>query len=384
MPDFPFPPDNGARADVWSRIVAMKSLGYSIHLLVMAQKLQPSPSHVTAVRRVVDSLHFVERRPLRKCVATRRPTYISRNTTLSEHPLTRAYDVTIMEAEDTVAITENPSLRTGLKVLRVHNDEIMYLREFLTLEESFIRRQFLRLELMRLKAYVRAAHEKVDRLWFISENEWRRFIAIYPNATHKAAWLPPSIEIRKVLRRIDPDNKRVLFVGNLYTPFNRDGLRWYLQHVHPVLQLEPGYEFVVAGSTKGRTAARTFAGEVRRQPQCTVHVDIADPTSLYDSCALFINPMQAGAGVKLKTIHAIERRIPVVSTSIGNEGTGFGAEHVSIADTPEQFIGTVTALLNDRRLRVAQSELAYDRLITRYDAAANISKLMNCMSACCA
>src|SRR3954452_22422090 len=161
LPDFPFPADNGARADVWSRIVAMKTLGYTIDVLVMAQKLRPASSHVAEVCRLVDSLQFIERRPLRKCIATRLPTFISRNSALSEHPLVRPYDVTIMEAEDTVAITDNPSLQTGLTVLRVHNDEIAYLREFLKLEENFTRRQFLRLELIRLKPYVRAAHERV-------------------------------------------------------------------------------------------------------------------------------------------------------------------------------------------------------------------------------
>jgi polysaccharide biosynthesis protein PslH len=385
MPDFPLPADNGARADVWSRIVAMKTLGYSVDVLVMAQKIGPSPDNVAEVRHVVDSLHFVERRPLRKCMATRLPTYISRNGTLSECPLTREYDVTIMEAEDTIAITENPSLRTGMKVLRVHNDEITYLREFLKAEDSFAKRQFLRLELLRLKPFVRSAHERVDQLWFISEDEWQRFVAMYPNAAHKAAWLPPSIEIRKAPARIPPDNKRVLFVGNLHTPLNRDGLRWYLRHVHSALKRDPDYELVVAGSTRDRIPGRVFAEELKRQPRCTVHVDIADPTPLYAGCAVFINPMRAGAGVKLKSIHAIERRIPIVSTSIGNEGTGFhDVEHVRIADTADQFINAVTELLNDRRARVAQAERAYLLLMARYDAASNISRLMGEWSACSA
>jgi polysaccharide biosynthesis protein PslH len=377
MPDFPFPTNNGARADVWSRIVAMKSLGYRIDVLVMAQKLRPSPSHLRQVCEVVDGLHFVERRPLRKCLATRFPTYISRNATLSEHPLTREYDVTIMEAEDTLAITDNPTLRTGQRVLRVHNDEITYLREFLKAEEDFTRRQFLRLELMRLRPFVRRAHERVDQLWFISESEWKRFAAINPHARHKAAWLPPSIEIRnRPIRRV-PGNKRVLFVGNLYTPLNREALRWYLQYVHPVLERIPDYELVVAGSTQGRSAAWMFAEDVRHYPRCTVHVDIEDTTSLYQNCAVFVNPMRAGAGVKLKTVHAIERGIPVVSTSIGNEGTGFhDAEHVKIADSPEGFVGAVTELLNDCRLRAAQAERAYQRLLARYDAVDNISRLM--------
>jgi polysaccharide biosynthesis protein PslH len=385
MPDFPFPADNGARADVWSRIVAMKSLGYRIDVLVMAQKLRPSPAHVREVRQVVEGLHFVERQPLRKCLASRLPTYISRNATLAQYPLTKDYDVTILEAEDTLAITDNPTLHTGQRVLRVHNDEVTYLREFLKAEEDFARRQFLRLELMRLKPLVRMAHERVDQLWFISETEWKRFATLHPHARHKAVWLPPSIEIRnRPIRRV-PGNKRVLLVGNLYTPLNREALRWYLQNVHPALLQIPDYELVVAGSTQSRSAAWMFAEEVRRHPRCTVHVDIEDTTTLYQNCAVFVNPMRAGAGVKMKTIHAIERGIPIVSTSIGNEGTGFhDAEHIKIADTPEDFTAAVTELLNDRRLRAAQAERAYQRLLGRYDAAENISRAMGSIVACSA
>jgi len=383
MPDFPLPADNGARADVWSRIVAMKSLGYVIDVLVIGQRVRPTLTSMTQLRRVVDSLHFVQRLPLLNCLATREPTYISRNARLSEYPLTKQYDVTIMEAEDTIGVMENPTLRTSLKVLRVHNDEITYLREFLKVEENFAKRQFLRLELLRLKPFLHSAHQRVDQLWFISESEWQDFVTTHPNATCKAVWLPPSIEIRKTPNRKDPDNKRVLFVGNLYTPLNRDALRWYLKQVHPVLLREPDYEFVIAGSTQSREPARLFAEELKRQPRCDVHVDIEDPTPLYDSCAVFVNPMRGGAGVKLKSIHAIERLIPVVSTSIGNEGTGFhDAEHLKIADSSEQFVVAVTELLNDRRLRTALAERAYHRLVARYDAVANIGKLMDSTVGC--
>jgi hypothetical protein len=112
-----------------------------------------------------------------------------------------------------------------------------------------------------------------------------------------------------------------------------------------------------------------------------VFVDIEDPTPLYNSCAVFVNPMRAGAGVKLKSIHAIERCIPVVSTSIGNEGSGFrDPEHLKIADTAEGFIDAVTELLNSPRMRVFQAERAYRQLEARYNAAANISNLLDCMT----
>ena len=376
MPDLPSPPDNGARADIWARLQAMKRLGYSVHALVMAQNVPPRERHVAAMRALVSRLQFVERRSMRSCFATITPTYISRNSGLSKLLLTEQYDLTLMEAEDSLPICDNPSLKTGLRVLRVHNDEIAYLWEFAKAEENFLRKQFVRFEALRMIPYSRSAHRGVDSLWFISQIERQRFIANYPGAAAKAAWLPPSIALGEPQRNV-ADSKRVLFVGNFYTSLNREGLRWYLRHVHSQLMQDPDYELVVAGSTQGRPAAKSFAGELRREARCTVHVDIEDTKPLYQNCSVFINPMRSGAGVKLKSVHAIERGIPVVSTSVGNEGSGFDdKEHVRIADTPTEFVSAVTALLDDPCAREQMAWRAHAELSRLYNCEANIHRLI--------
>jgi glycosyltransferase involved in cell wall biosynthesis len=377
MPDFPYPPDNGARADIWARLLAMKRLGYTVHAVVMAPKVKPEDRNVAEMRAVVNSLRFVERLPLSKCLASIRPTYISRNSMLSKFPLTDQYDVTLMEAEDTLPICDNPSLNTNLRVLRVHNDEVTYLREFAKAEERFLKRQFIRLEVLRLMLFAASAYRRVDSLWFISETERQRFIDKHPSASAKAVWLPPSIEIGEKSKQARADHKRVLFVGNFYTPLNREGLRWYLSEVHPALQKDPAYEFIVAGSTQGRPDARAFVEEIKNQPRCTVHVDLEDTGPLYSSCILFVNPMRSGAGVKLKTVHAIERFTPVVSTSVGNEGSGFmDNEHLRIANTPAEFTRAITELLSCYDLRGQMAGRAYLHLTRYYNSETNIRRLL--------
>jgi glycosyltransferase involved in cell wall biosynthesis len=377
MPDLPCPPDNGARADIWARLQAMNRLGYSVHALVMTQKVPPKERHVAEMGGLVSRLQFVERRPMRSCLATITPTYISRNSGLSELPLTEQYDLTLMEAEDSLPICDNPSLKTASRVLRVHNDEIAYLWEFAKAEENFLRKQFVRFEALRMIPYSRSAHQRVDSLWFISQAECRRFIANHPGAAAKAAWLPPSIVLGDSPERGTANSKRVLFVGNFYTSLNREGLRWYLSQIHPLLMRDPDYELVVAGSTQGRAAAKSFAEELKTEPRCTVHVDIEDTKPLYRNCSVFINPMRAGAGVKLKSVHAIERGIPVVSTSVGNEGSGFDdREHVRIADTPAEFVSAVTALLDDPCAREQMAWRAHEQLRRLYSCEANIHRLI--------
>jgi glycosyltransferase involved in cell wall biosynthesis len=378
MPHFPYPPSDGARADIWARLRAMNSLGYRIHALVMEQKATPKDHYVNEMRSLVSSLQFVERRPLRNCLATFTPTYVSRNRRLAELPLTGHYDLTLMEAEDTLPICDNPLLKTAARILRVHNDEIAYMWGFAKAEERFLRKQFVRLEALRMVPFSRSAYRRVDSLWFISLNERERFIAKHPAAAAKAVWLPPSLIPGDKPKRSTAYSKRVLFVGSLFSPLNREGLRWYLKQVHPLLQQDPDYQLVVAGSTQGRSAAHSFAAEIKPERCCTVFVDLEDTTSLYRDCAVFINPMQGGAGVKLKSIHAIEQGIPVVSTSIGNEGSGFAdREHVRLADTPAEFAAAISELLKNYSIGEQMAVRAHDNLTKYYNCEANIRRLIS-------
>lgn len=382
MPHFPCPPDNGARADIWARLGAMKRLGYSVDAIVIEHESNPPARYVDEMLTRVASLQFVERRPLLNSLATAKPTYIKRNSTLAELPLTEQYDLTLMEAENALPICDNPSLKTALRILRIHNDEVAYMREWARTEENFLRRQFVRLEALRMISYSKSVHRRVDSLWFISQIERDRFLAKHPAAAAKAVWLPPSISFGAKPKRTNAGGKRVLFIGNFYTPLNRDGLRWYLSHVHPVLQQDPDYELVIAGSTQGRPAAHAFAEELKHQTRCTVHVDLEDAEPLYRQAAVFINPMRGGAGVKLKSVHAIERGIPVVSTYVGNEGSGFDdKEHVRLADTPEEFISALTGLLSDPGAGERMAARGHEQLVRLYSTEANIERLVKSTSA---
>jgi polysaccharide biosynthesis protein PslH len=377
MSEFPCPSLNGIRADIWDRIRAMCRLGHRIDTVVMKQKLPPEAHDVAHLRQYVNSLEFVERRPLRRCLATIRPTAVARNGALADLRLCREYDVTLAEGDDTLPIFENPRLQTKQRVLRVHNNEAAYYWAAGKTEENFLRKQFCRLEALRFLAFSRLAYRLVDSLWFISRSERQEFIASQPSAAAKAVWLPPSIAFGNEPKPCVAESKRVLFVASFYIPLNREALRWYLKHVHERLFDDPDYELVVAGSTGGRPSAYRFAEEVKRERRCSIELDVGDLTPLYNECAIFVNPMQRGAGVKLKNIHAIERRIPVVTTSVGNDGSGFiDEEHIRVADTPEDFASAIRELLNSYRLRQQLAAQAYCNLTKEYNCEANIRRLI--------
>jgi polysaccharide biosynthesis protein PslH len=377
MPEFPYPPDAGVRADIWSRLLAINRLGHRIDAIVMQQKLVPEKRHVAEMRKFVCSLRFVARRPLRWCLTTTVPTMVALNKTLEKLQLREQYDITIVESEREFSIFDNPTLQTKIRALRVHNDESQYMALNAKTEENFLMRQFCRLEALRFIPFSRSAYRSADSLWFISQTELRKIAASSPSLAAKAVWLPPSIAFGDEPQRYRLKSKRVLWVASLNNSLNREGLRWYLNEIHHSLSQDPDYELVVAGSTSGRASAQLFVKELQEQRRCSIHVEISDLTAFYNGCAVFINPMQRGTGVKIKNIHAIERRIPVVTTSVGNDGSGFvDKEHVRVADTPAAFGSAVMELLGDEWLREQMAARAYDFLSRHYNTETNLQRLL--------
>ena len=376
MSEFPCPPDNGIRADIWGRVRAMSGLGHRIDVLVMKQKQTPDVKHLAELQGLVNSVRFVERRPLPQCLATVTPTAVARNGWLANIPVRETYDVAVAEGDDTSPIFSNPRLQANVRVLRVHNNESQYLWASAQTEESMLRRQFCRVEALRFWWFARTAYASVDSLWFISESEWRTYAAKHAEAARNAVWLPPSIVFGEPVAAYKGRLRRVLFVASLHISLNREALRWYLKQVHPRLCHDPAYELVVAGSTNGRRSAELFVDEIRRQSRCSVHINVEDLNPLYRDCAVFINPMQRGTGVKLKNIHAIERNIPVVTTEVGNDGSGFSDnEDVLVADTAEEFASAVSQLLNNPTLRLQMAGCAYRKLAEAYNCEANIQRI---------
>jgi glycosyltransferase involved in cell wall biosynthesis len=376
MPEFPCPPDNGIRADIWDRLRAMRRLGYRVHALVVKQKTSPDKSYVQQMRDLVENLDFIERRALRQSLITIAPTFASCNCLLAEFPLTQKYDVVLVEGEHVVSIYDNPRLQVDLRVLRVHNDESAYLWELAKTERRILRRQFLRLEALRQLPYSASAYRRSHSLWFISQAEYRSFVTKYPTQASKAAWLPAAVESGEWPKRHAVRSRKVLFVCSLDTELNQEGIRWYLKEVHPNLIPIPGYELVIVGSTQRRPAALAFADHIKRQRRCSIHVDVQHLAPFYEDCAVFVNPMRRGAGVKLKSVHAIAWGIPVVSTSAGNEGSGFSDKyHVRIADSAKDFAAAISELFENCTAAEQMAARAHHYFRNLYDCDANIQRL---------
>ena len=367
--DFPWPPTHGGRLDVWSRTVALGELGHDVDALVAVRR-QPSPDEINTLRRHVRSVMVVERTSNLFGVLASEPVQVRTRKRLSGVRFSRPYDLVLLEQEYVAPVLDSPSLERGRTCLRVHNDESAYYSELARTEPSMWKRAYYRAESARFATYSKQLFDRVDDLWFISSDHCRA-----QRRYARAAWLPAALpEVRQRSAGAAPT---VLIAGNLFQPTNLEAIEWYLDHVHPALLQQSKYELLVAGSTRGNDARRILR-RLSSEPRVRVLTNVPDMASVYRDCSVFVNPMQHGVSVKMKTLDAICNGVPVVTTKVGAEGTGLRAgTDVVICSTAAEMSEAIAALLDSPCRRGDLVRSAQQFLADHYDNRARLQRLLS-------
>jgi glycosyltransferase involved in cell wall biosynthesis len=137
---------------------------------------------------------------------------------------------------------------------------------------------------------------------------------------------------------------------------NADGLRWFVAEVLPRVRASlPWVRLRVTGAL-APPDLRALA-----DPNVVFEGHVADLDAFYDALRVAISPIRFGAGVKLKTVQALQYGVPIVSTAVGAEGIdAAGLTAIDVADDPESFSSLLVTLLtdaavwNERRAAIAE------------------------------
>jgi O-antigen biosynthesis protein len=127
---------------------------------------------------------------------------------------------------------------------------------------------------------------------------------------------------------------------------NSDGLLWFAKEVMPKVQVRlPGCRLLITGDNPPDDV-RWLAG-----PSFEFVGGLRDLAQFYNRIRLAISPTRFGAGVKLKTVEAIQYGVPIVSTSEGAAGLSQSLRRaVWVAESAEAFAEAVVSIASDRRV----------------------------------
>ncbi len=139
------------------------------------------------------------------------------------------------------------------------------------------------------------------------------------------------------------DRRDVLFLGGYLHAPNVDAVQHFVADILPALrQAEPGLRFIIAGANPTAEVAALASDHVEITGQ------VADLRDVMDRARIFVCPLRVGAGVKGKIMSALSYGIPVVTSSLGMEGSGLTpGEHALVADNPADFARTTLRLYHD-------------------------------------
>ena len=89
-----------------------------------------------------------------------------------------------------------------------------------------------------------------------------------------------------------------------------------------------------------------------RRPQVDVLGYVEDLRPYLAETAVFVVPLHAGAGMRVKIVDAWCWGLPIVSTTVGAEGISVrDGENILLADGPQAFADAVVRLLDDTDLQ---------------------------------
>jgi glycosyltransferase involved in cell wall biosynthesis len=151
----------------------------------------------------------------------------------------------------------------------------------------------------------------------------------------------------------------------MYWPPNAEGMIWFIDEILPLLRQRSGS---VALDIVGKRPPAGLRQRAARDPAVCLAGYVADLGPIMACAAVFIVPLLAGSGMRVKILTAMAYGVPVVSTTYGAEGIdAVDGQDLLLADTPAGFATAVVGLLADPA-RAARIGTAGRRLVTRrYD-----------------
>jgi len=158
---------------------------------------------------------------------------------------------------------------------------------------------------------------------------------------------------------------RITFLGGLHYPPNSQGVLWFARHVFPqILAQQPDAQLTVLG--KNPPSELNSLGIPPANLTITGYID--DPTPYLNETAVFIVPLLAGGGMRVKIIEGWTWGLPIVSTTVGAEGIERAdGKQLVIADSAEEFAQATLRLLQDRQAAEQLAQGGRDWVLQQYN-----------------
>ncbi|MBI5326869.1 MAG: glycosyltransferase [Deltaproteobacteria bacterium] len=193
---------------------------------------------------------------------------------------------------------------------------------------------------------------KFDTIFTRSRMDKNILLSFNPNLNIHV--IPHAVETSEYPPHCAGEENIILFAGAMHRDVNQEAVIYFFKNILPrVKQGMPGIQFYVVGNNPPQHIKDLSSYD--RNIVVTGYVD--DIAPYYQKATIFVSPILRGGGIIAKNIEAMAHSLPVVTTSIGNEGIeAVPGRDILVADTAEEFSQNISLLLKSRDMRIAVGE----------------------------
>ncbi len=248
-------------------------------------------------------------------------------------------------------------------ILDQQNVEFQISGEVARIAPTRMARARARLDVRKWRSYESGLIWRVQRTVAVSESDALAFRDLVPSASVTVR--PSGADLRS-LEYVDHSVNRgdsLVMTGTLgYLP-NLDAANWMIDRILPrVLRSRPSARLVLVGASAPEL--------LRKQGGDAVDVvgRVPDVRPFLEAADLFVAPLRAGGGTRLKLLEAFAVGLPTVATTVAS--AGISVRHgidVGTADSEETFANEIIRLLDDVSARRMMAESARRLVEERYD-----------------
>jgi len=192
----------------------------------------------------------------------------------------------------------------------------------------------------------------------------------------KLAVLPPWFEGLAELQQIPierPPHNNLLFVGAMNIPSNVEAVTFFVQQVLPRIRAHvPDVQFYIVGSNPSPSVQR-----LGQEQGVIVTGEVPSLAPYYAAASVVVVPLFVGGGIIVKTLNGLASGRPVVTTAVGNSGTGAqqGRDLCLVSPDPQEMAITICDLLSNPNRWEQFANSGREFIRTHYDWKETVSGL---------
>jgi len=184
---------------------------------------------------------------------------------------------------------------------------------------------------------------KFDKIFTLSKQDKKILLKMNKDLSISVVPYPVTDTIPTLGYKREP--KTLLFAGAMHRDVNVESVLYFYEKIWPCIRQEiPDAKFYIVGNKPDQRVLALAKKD--KDVVVTGFVEKLEP--YYLRASVFVSPLFIGGGIIAKNLQAMAIGLPVVTTSIGNEGIEAVPDRdILIADDPDAFAEKVLFLLRD-------------------------------------